>query len=77
MNATSMTQNGHPSPPTSGGGPFLYVNAASRYPTPNIMPEPKDKGDGLYRSQRNPNNGTRRYIATSAAMETALTRSCV
>jgi hypothetical protein len=73
INATIITQNGHPDPPASTGGPLLYVYPARRYPNPNTIPENRDNGDGLYRSHKYPNNGTGRYIAISAAMETALT----
>jgi hypothetical protein len=75
INATIITQNGHPDPPAATGGPLLYVNAARRYPMPKTSPENIASGDGLYRSHRYPNKGTGRYIASSAAMETALTCS--
>ena len=69
--ATTMTANGHP--PSLPGGPARYVNAASRYPTPKRMPAPRDSGLGLYRSQRYPNSGTGKYIASSAVVLTAFT----
>jgi hypothetical protein len=52
INATIITQNGHPDPPASVVGPLLYVNAARRYPIPNTSPENIARGDGLYRSHK-------------------------
>ena len=72
-NASTTIPNGHPCPPAAAGGPWWYVNAARRYPTPNVVPEKSESGRGLYRSQRKPNSGTGRYIETSAAIETILT----